>query len=168
MAATEFAELTGKLLLATLVDQNADDIVFITLDGRAYRMYHGQDCCETVTIDDICGELDWLQEAQVIRAEERSHCGVMHDDPDSAPGAHDDSHTWTFYELVTNKGAVTLRWHGTSNGYYSESVYFTRIDNEGGGGALRAAYEAVPTQFTAWAAKMGIDPRLYLVADRRT
>ena len=161
----EFSTLTGKLLLATLVDQNTDEIVFITLDGRAYRMYHPQDCCETVTIDDICGELDWLQEAQVIRAEERSHRGVTHDDPDSDSGPG-NSQTWTFYELVTNKGAVTIRWHGTSNGYYSESVCFTRIDNEGGGGALRAAYEAVPTPFKAWAAKMGIDPRAYACAQQ--
>ena len=162
MAEAEFDELTGKLLLATLVDQNTDDIVFITLDGRAYHMHHPQDCCETVTIDDICGELDWLQEAQVIRAEERSHCGTTHDRPDSTDD--DGSQTWTFYELVTTKGAVTIRWYGTSNGYYSESVCFTRIDNEGGGGALRAAYEAVPTQFKAWAAKMGVDPRMYLPA----
>jgi hypothetical protein len=94
---------------------------FIVEDGRIFRFYHAQDCCENVSIEDICGDLDDLVGTPITQAEES-----FSDDPpplDYKP----ESYTWTFYKFATVKGSVTVRWFGTSNGYYSESVYLKVI-----------------------------------------
>ena len=39
----------------------------------------------------------------------------------------DDSFTWTFYRFATARGYVTIRWYGSSNGYYSEEVTFEEV-----------------------------------------
>jgi hypothetical protein len=34
------------------------------------------------------------------------------------------NYVWTFYVIQTDRGAVTIRWLGESNGWYGESPYF--------------------------------------------
>jgi len=119
-----FNILLGKTL-SELEKTGDDQIIFHTVDGESYKLHHIQDCCETVYIDDICGDLRDLIGSPILKAEERQS-----DKPPSGisrPLEIGDTQTWTFYEIATIKGSVTIRWHGTSNGYYSESVDFSKI-----------------------------------------
>lgn len=119
-----FSDLVGKTLTSV---QNIDDerIVFMTDSGEEYLLYHQQDCCESVMVEDITGDLDDLIGSPIVKAEESSNS----DNPKPlGETTLDRSHTWTFYLLATVKGYVTIRWYGESNGYYSESVSFKKCE----------------------------------------
>lgn len=124
----KFEDLKGRVILR--IDQNADDseLVFHMENGEVYVMHHTQDCCESVTLEDVCGDFEDVCLWPLHVAEERTvgHGDVQQGDPLHTDG---ESYTWTFYELATIKGSVTLRWYGTSNGYYSESVSFRKREN---------------------------------------
>ena len=76
---------------------------------------HQQDCCETVRINDITGDLQDLVGEPLLISEEVK--GATEPDEE-----HYESYTYTFYKFATRKGYVDVRWLGESNGYYSESV----------------------------------------------
>lgn len=88
-----------------------------------YVMFHNQDCCESVTVDDIEGDMSDLIGQVVLQAEESTN----NTDASIGKTAPSDSFTWTFYKLATAHGYVTIRWIGESNGYYSESVEFELV-----------------------------------------
>lgn len=101
-----------------------EKIVIKTKDGQEYKMYHNQDCCESVYIEDIIGaDLKDLIGHRVIAAEEIDGANTP---PKNDTGYEPDSYTWTFYRLITTGGMIVIRWYGSSNGYYSESVDFIR------------------------------------------
>lgn len=112
----KIADMVGKTFVEVTANRDSDELVFIEANGDKYKFYHEQDCCESVFIEDIVGDLDDLVGAPLLIAEER-------DSGDAGPiDGYEESYTWTFYEFATIKGSVTVRWYGESNGYYSESV----------------------------------------------
>ena len=115
----KFADLIGKTL--SKIDNDSDEIVFTCEDGTKYKQYHDQDCCESVSVEDIAGDLADLIGSPILVADESSS------DDSVKPELESDSYTWTFYKLATVKGHVTIRWLGVSNGYYSESVSFAKL-----------------------------------------
>ncbi len=101
---------------------NQDRLLITTEEGRSFLFYHSQDCCESVSIERIRGSLKKLEGQKIVDATEviSSENPRFYRVPEYTP----ESQTWTIVTLKTEKDVVEIRWHGTSNGYYSESVSF--------------------------------------------
>ena len=117
----EFGDLVGRTLYRVEQIDN-EEIRFYLTESNYVRMYHSQDCCESVYIEDVCGDLTDLVGSPLLEAEEVS--GYTADPLEE----WDESFTWTFYKFATRKGYVNIRWYGSSNGYYSESVTVEVVD----------------------------------------
>lgn len=116
----DISELKNKIVKN--IDLNtsySDELIFECESGERYKMFHQQDCCESVDLNEVIGDLTDLIGSPILEAE------MVTNQSDSSAY---ESFTWTFYKLSTIKGSVTLRWYGTSNGYYSEEVDFVRLD----------------------------------------
>ena len=106
MVGKTFTRVTGGVGDGEMVFENATE---------RYVFTHDQDCCETVDINDVVGDLSDLEGVPLLVAEEVS--GAT--EPEAE---HYESYTYTFYKFATRRGYVDVRWLGESNGYYSEGV----------------------------------------------
>jgi hypothetical protein len=98
---------------------------FYCKNGNIVKFFHDKQCCECVFLADADGltngvdiftDCDWCEVEEIIKDDT---------DKDTKPiDEYDYNYTWTFYKFKTNKGYDTMRWYGTSNGFYSESVDF--------------------------------------------
>jgi hypothetical protein len=110
----EISDMVGLTFVNVVATQN--DLTFYLKGGDCFQFYHTQDCCESVCIEEIHGNLEDLIDTPIYLAQEISNENIVRlHEPD-------ESETWTFYKFGTQKGYVTVRWLGESNGYYSESV----------------------------------------------
>jgi hypothetical protein len=112
-------KLIGRIVENVII-QGDDEIWMYFKDGSYAKWYHYQDCCESVVIDDVNGDWKDLYGHPLLVAEERIG--------NNTQSGHDQSETWTFYTFRSIGGSVDVKWHGSSNGYYSESVDFEFVD----------------------------------------
>ena len=125
-----FDTLVGKTLTSVKVSKGDEEIVFVCDNGDQFMLWHEQDCCERVTVDDICGDWEEILNSPILKAEETTNTPDGFVDPYLPKGpecSYTDSYTWTFYRITTMLGRVVIRWYGTSNGYYSERVSFCKL-----------------------------------------
>lgn len=118
----DIKELIGKTIGSIDgLHQYSDQVVITTEGGETYRFYHEQDCCEEVSLEDFEVDSHDLSGGYITSAVEVSNYVDM-------PKCEAESYTWTFYKIETTKGGLWMRWLGESNGYYSESVDFERVN----------------------------------------
>lgn len=128
--------LKGKIIESIIgLEAQSEHVKFCLANGAIYDMIHEQECCESLWIADVCGDVADLIGSEILLAEDVSNdskfdedlkeenCGIDVDDC--------DSYTWTFYKLSTIKGSVTIRWFGQSNGWYCEvpQFYKSRLEH---------------------------------------
>lgn len=109
---TPIADLAGRTLVLASAAVGDERMTLRAEDGTTWTFYHSQECCESVEIEDITGDLADLVGSPLTLAEEATQENV----------AGHESATWTFYRFATERGFVTVRWLGVSNGCYSERV----------------------------------------------
>ncbi|WP_417737245.1 hypothetical protein [Rosistilla oblonga] len=93
-------------------DEKNNEIMLTTESGKVIKIFHDQDCCETVAIEDAEGEWHKLFGKVLVEAsrdEKQSECDY-------------GSKTETTLKFRVDGATVISRWIGESNGYYSESV----------------------------------------------
>lgn len=115
------------LTLKEALQEGSDRIVFRTTDDRSFLFYHSQDCCESVGVEKIDGDLANLVGSPILAATEVIEGGdnsVLCALFGWAIDRYIDSITVTVFTFETAKGKVVIYWVGESNGYYSESVSF--------------------------------------------
>ncbi len=113
-------DMRGKVFTRVTGSIGGGEMVFENATER-FVFFHYQDCCESVDINDIVGDLEDLCGEPLLIAEE-----VSGETPVDFEEEYHESVTWTFYKFATRRGYVDVRWLGESNGYYSESVSLGR------------------------------------------
>lgn len=115
MKNADFFELIGKTIISL------DETNIETSDGAKYYFYHEQDCCETVDLYKIKGNIDDILNSPVTLAEEDGAA------PECWKPEYVESYTFSNYFLETVKGRLEIYFLGESNGYYGESMNFYKV-----------------------------------------
>lgn len=116
-------QMIGKVFVSVTYDD--DEVRFTEADGSSFRLYHYQDCCESVEITGVSGNLDNLVGSPIISA--TCEDGVNPEAEDYEP----ESSTYEVWCFKTGKGTVKVATYGTSNGYYSETYSLEYCDENG-------------------------------------
>lgn len=121
MVVNTYTEFSGKTIQEIMgCKKHSDEVTIKFTDGSCLKFYHQQDCCESVHLEDFDTEPEYLINTNIISIEERKYS-----DSENAVeplNDWDESYTWTFYIIKTSKFTMWMRWYGTSNGWYSETV----------------------------------------------
>jgi len=121
----DISDIVGKVVID--IKYNHNEFILVCSDKNNdeiyYRFFHEQDCCESVWLEDIVGDLSDLIPNPILKAEVKENVDF---ELPKTRDEYDSSTEWTFYTLATFYGYVDLRFFGESNGYYSTAVSLQR------------------------------------------
>lgn len=133
---TNLSELIGKTLTSiTGCEEGSEEVEMCFDDFTRYSLFHCQDCCESVLLEEVVGDPSDLVGEVLLVCEESTSEKKLKGKPKDP-----EEFLWTFYRLATRKGWVVLRWLGESNGYYSMGVDFVETTTEEDKALARAAH----------------------------
>lgn len=105
-----------KISGITGAHEGSECVVFLLESGKSVMFEHIQDCCESVSLESIDGSVSAAIGETILSAHE-----VVDKYGQPAP-EYSESWTKTWYTIRTQSTTLVFRWHGSSNGYYSERV----------------------------------------------
>lgn len=128
MNSLPFSALVGTRVVSIAAVEGKEE-AFIVTESLSARIFHYQDCCESVDICKVIGDGAALVGHVITLAEEDSR------EPDSFThefGQWSESHTWTSYYIEAGGHRLEIWFLGESNGYYSETtgVEVTEVKHE--------------------------------------
>ena len=113
--------IVGRTISTVRLSTDGDELFLFFEGGGMAKLYHCQDCCESVVLEtNSLEELSPLEGQTVLTAEE-----VV----DYHTTEYGDQQ-YTFYNIQGNQSNANLRWYGESNGYYSIGVTVEVYDSE--------------------------------------
>lgn len=106
------------------MSEGSEEVTIVTQEGGKLTLRYEHDCCASCSICQVDGDpLDLLGLPLAMCEEDGNvpdHDMLTEQGEGGSETYHDESYTWTFVKFATTAGYVTLRWYGSSNGYYSE------------------------------------------------
>jgi hypothetical protein len=123
IATVNLSSFVGKYVVGVRgMEKGSEEIYILFDDTSALKFHHDQDCCGNVSVEDVIGDPTDLVCLPLLMCEEVESV---------QPDYYSATSTWykfasiggyTWYKFASIGGYVTVRWLGTSNGYYSEGV----------------------------------------------
>lgn len=105
----------------SFIEESEDEsqrVVFNTKGGNVFQISHIRDCCESVVLSSIKGNLSNLLNEKIISCTYYREYSICEED-------------FQFYKLETRKGIVEFVWHGDGSDCNSSTdVDFSQIINE--------------------------------------
>lgn len=115
------AGLQAEVLAVEGMREGSREVRILT-DQGTIRIFHEQECCEQVLLRDLTGDPEDLVGGIIVVFECRVGLLKPKREGKRPPRSH-EALQYTFYEIRTTKGDVTLRWGETELSGYGTKVH---------------------------------------------